>query len=145
MQHSEISYDPPITTESNETILKAASELIEVFRASGIVRINIESSKFLRCLMTAEKLSQHFIAAGFAISAPKKASNRITEYMREDWFSKYPLDDLIFDSVHAPKYLRIEDWQEEPADRKYPCPENYVMFHRRIGEYRKGLSFPQEG
>ena len=95
--------------------------------------------------MTAERLAEHFIKAGLAVTAPKRASNRITEYMREDWFKKYPLDDLIFDSGHAGKYVRMGEWEEEPAERRYECPENYVMFHRRIGEYRKGLKFPKEG
>ena len=62
--------------------------------------------------MTAERLAEHFIKAGLAVAAPKRASNRITEYMREDWFKKYPLDDLIFDSGHAGKYVRMGEWEE---------------------------------
>ena len=85
--------------------------------------------------MTAERLAEHFIKAGLAVAAPKRASNRITEYMREDWF----------DSGHAGKYVRMGEWEEEPAEKRYECPENYVMFHRRIGDYRKGLKFPKEG
>jgi hypothetical protein len=33
--------------------------------------------------------------------------------MREDWFNKYPLDSLIFDSPNFQKYVSSGGWREE--------------------------------
>ena len=46
--------------------------------------------------MTSQQLIEHFEKAGLEIGQPKIASNEITEYMREDWYSSYPLNSLIF-------------------------------------------------
>jgi hypothetical protein len=62
--------------------------------------------------------------------------------MREDWFSKYPLDSLVFDTPHISKYFNTANWKEKKLDVPHPCPENYVMFHNRIGKYRGNLAFP---
>lgn len=95
--------------------------------------------------MTSQQLIEHFQKAGFEIAQPKIASNEITEYMREDWFSSYPLNSLIFDTPNIEKYVKRENWKEEKLENPHPCPENYVMFHNRIGKYREKLTFPKEG
>jgi len=48
-----ISFDPPITTDSYETIKKVAIEMSELMKINNIKTIRLVSSKFLRCLMTA--------------------------------------------------------------------------------------------
>jgi broad specificity phosphatase PhoE len=65
--------------------------------------------------------------------------------MREDWFPTYPLDSLIFDTAHIAKYVDRRGWKEVKLDQPHPCPENYVLFHNRIGKYREKLTFPLEG
>lgn len=95
--------------------------------------------------MTAERLITHFKEAGLEVVEPKMVSNEITEYMREDWFKSYPLDSLIFDSPNLTKYVSSNNWKEEKLEQPHPCPENYVMFHNRIGKYRTKLAYPQEG
>ena len=55
-QTSEISYDPPINSASTHTISRTATELLHIFNHHHITTINVVCSKFLRCLMTAEKL-----------------------------------------------------------------------------------------
>jgi hypothetical protein len=63
--------------------------------------------------------------------------------MREDWFSEYPLrSKLIFDSQHGPKYLTVGQWKEQPLEGDLPFPENYVMFHERIGRFKRKTGFP---
>ena len=65
--------------------------------------------------------------------------------MREDWFSHYPLNSLIFDSQNRQKYINMESWKQKKLDNSHNFPENYVMFHNRIGKYRSKLAFPSEG
>jgi broad specificity phosphatase PhoE len=95
--------------------------------------------------MTADQMIGHFRAAGLQVMEPKQVSKQITEYMREDWFGKYPLDSLIFDTPHLAKYVSPAGWKQEELDQPHPCPENYVMFHNRIGKYRSKLAFPRDG
>lgn len=62
--------------------------------------------------MTSQHLLEHLEKAGFEIVQPKIVSNEITEYMREDWFSSYPLNSLIFDTPNLEKYIKRESWKE---------------------------------
>ena len=64
---SEVDYDPPITSTSHHTTLQASRELAELFRQKSINKIHIISSKFLRCLMTAEHVSKNLASDGFLI------------------------------------------------------------------------------
>jgi hypothetical protein len=34
--------------------------------------------------------------------------NRIGEYLREDWFKEYPMNNLIYHSEHLQKYINIK-------------------------------------
>lgn len=68
---------------------------------------------------------------------PFLISKKVGEYMREDWFKNYPLENLIFDGEHRDKYIDAKLWEEEPLQAKFPFPENYVLFHERMGKYKQ--------
>lgn len=62
--------------------------------------------------------------------------------MREDWFKEYPVHNLIFDGVHRQQYIREDSWKVVQSKIYLPFPENYVMFHKRVGQYKDKLKFP---
>ena len=41
--------------------------------------------------------------------------------MREDWFSEYPLENLIFDGEFKGKYIEGK-WVEEQLEKSLPFP-----------------------
>ena len=52
---------------------------------------------------------------------------------------------MIFDGEYRGKYIDQHRWKENKLEKKLPCPENYVMFHERIGRYKDEIEFPQKG
>jgi broad specificity phosphatase PhoE len=55
------------------------------------------------------------------------------------------LHKLIYDGDHKEKYIKKDSWNELALEEPLPFPENYVMFHERIGRYKDKLVFPPEG
>lgn len=73
--------------------------------------------------------------------------DRIGEYLREDWYSEYPMDKLIYHTDHLNKYLdTVPTFTDVYKQSKYKdFPENYIKFHLRVSNFKKQLKFPEEG
>lgn len=49
--------------------------------------------------------------------------DRISEYMREDWFAEYPLNSLIYHTEHKNKYFEDVPFREKVQQKKqFPFP-----------------------
>lgn len=69
--------------------------------------------------------------------SPFLITKKVGEYMREDWYKDYPLENLIFDGEFKAKYISAEKWKEEELKGKLPFPENYVLFHERMSKFKE--------
>lgn len=73
--------------------------------------------------MTARQLQSMLEKEGFRMDGQSyEIEDRIGEYMREDWFKEYPLDNLIYHSEHLPKYLPSPPTFSYPSPSKLPFP-----------------------
>jgi broad specificity phosphatase PhoE len=59
-----------VTTDSQATITQTAEELLDLFQKHKIGRVKIICSKFLRCLMTAEKIAAALKRGGMEVLIP---------------------------------------------------------------------------
>ena len=68
--------------------------------------------------------------------------DRISEYLREDWFTEFPLNNLIFKTQFLEKYASQLKLKDCSPKIEIPFPENYVKFHARVQDFKKSLKFP---
>lgn len=60
--------------------------------------------------MTADKITETFEKGGMQVASPSEIESQVGEYMREDWFKEYPLENLIYDGIYRQKYIAEERW-----------------------------------
>lgn len=100
---SNIEFDPPLSNKGKQEINNMAHNLASLIQSQGIKKIEIHTSPFLRCLMTAEKLKKCLKIELPQIDISDKiiVNNMFGQFLRTDWFQSMPFDKLVLTSTAA--------------------------------------------
>lgn len=70
--------------------------------------------------MTAKGIEEGLIGNKFDVDKEYTLDDRMSEFLREDWFESYPLNNLIYQTEHLRKYVTSLNFQEKCVSLPFP-------------------------